>query len=189
MAKVILPLLSSSASGQIAKAMVHFPWNGLNVVRRWGIPANPKSATQGDQRMILGGMAKAFGAVNKLEAYYAELVARNVVVAPQTWISYLVDRAITNYALDATAFEALVTEFEAHTENATFDTEALDRGLVNFTIPYKGTAEIFEAGLQLYISAKVAINIGFTTAPYTTALASWSAANVDTHADNLFGAD
>jgi len=189
MAKSLGPLFSTDASGKFGGALVFFRWNGLNVIRQLVIPSNPKSATQGDMRMILGGTAKAFGAVSKLQAYYDEFVSLITLPSPQTWISYLIDYAITTYMSDATAFESLVTEFEAHTENATFDTEAAARGLVNFTIAYKGTAEIYEAGLQLYISGKVGIALGFTIAPYTTALASWSAANVDTHADNVFGTD
>ena len=50
MAKVKTPLLSFSASGQIAETLVYFDWKGLDVVRSYAIPANPKTAGQQAQR-------------------------------------------------------------------------------------------------------------------------------------------
>lgn len=53
MAKVNAPLLSFEARGQIAKAVVHFPWKGINAVRQYVIPANPQSADQTVQRNFM----------------------------------------------------------------------------------------------------------------------------------------
>lgn len=50
MAKLTLPLGSSSASGQLGKSWVYFPWKGLNLVRTLVIPANPNTAAQAAQR-------------------------------------------------------------------------------------------------------------------------------------------
>jgi len=50
MAKVTAPLFSFGARGQIAKALVYFPWKGINAVRRHVIPANPKTTLQQAQR-------------------------------------------------------------------------------------------------------------------------------------------
>ncbi len=50
MAKVNAPLFSFSASGQLAKALVYFPFKGLDVVRSYVVPANPNSAAQQTQR-------------------------------------------------------------------------------------------------------------------------------------------
>lgn len=50
MAKLTLPLGASSASGQLGKAWVFFPWKGLNLVRTLVVPANPKTAAQQTQR-------------------------------------------------------------------------------------------------------------------------------------------
>ena len=50
MAKVILPLGSFSASGQIGRAFVYFPWKGIKCVREYVIPANPNTAGQQTQR-------------------------------------------------------------------------------------------------------------------------------------------
>lgn len=53
MGKVKGPLFSLGASGQIGKALVYFPWKGVNAVREYVIPANPKSAAQIVQRNYL----------------------------------------------------------------------------------------------------------------------------------------
>jgi len=50
MAKVKGPLFSLSASGQIAKTLVYGDWKGIDVVRKYVIPANPNSAGQQTQR-------------------------------------------------------------------------------------------------------------------------------------------
>jgi len=46
MSKVIGPLGSFGASGQIGKLHVFFPWKGLNVVRQYIVPSNPNTALQ-----------------------------------------------------------------------------------------------------------------------------------------------
>lgn len=50
MGKLIAPLFSFGASGQVGKALVYFPWKGLNCVREFVIPTNPKSDAQTTQR-------------------------------------------------------------------------------------------------------------------------------------------
>ena len=53
MAKLKAPLMSFGASGAIAKAIVYFPWKGLNVAREYVIPSNPKTTLQTTQRGYL----------------------------------------------------------------------------------------------------------------------------------------
>ncbi|KKM82448.1 hypothetical protein LCGC14_1319450 [marine sediment metagenome] len=53
MAILKAPLLSLGAAGQIAKSLVYFPWKGLNVVREYVVPSNPKTALQVTQRGYL----------------------------------------------------------------------------------------------------------------------------------------
>ncbi|KKM06256.1 hypothetical protein LCGC14_1745880, partial [marine sediment metagenome] len=50
MAKLKGPLFSLGASGQIAKALVYFPWKGLNLVREHVVPSNPNTTGQVTQR-------------------------------------------------------------------------------------------------------------------------------------------
>lgn len=54
MAKVKAPLFGFGASGQLGGAIVYFPWKGINAVREYVVPANPRSALQIAQRNIFG---------------------------------------------------------------------------------------------------------------------------------------
>lgn len=53
MAKVLAPLFSTKARGQLGKAIVFFPWKSINAVRSYVIPANPNTAGQQAQRTIM----------------------------------------------------------------------------------------------------------------------------------------
>ncbi|GAI96306.1 unnamed protein product [marine sediment metagenome] len=50
MAKTKGPLFSISASGALAKTLVYGDWKGIDYVRQYVIPANPKTADQQEQR-------------------------------------------------------------------------------------------------------------------------------------------
>lgn len=50
MAKLTAPLFSLKASGQLGKSLVYLNWKGINDVRTYVIPANPKSNLQNIQR-------------------------------------------------------------------------------------------------------------------------------------------
>lgn len=50
MAKLKMPLMSQSASGKLGDALVFFNWKGLDVVRSYVIPSNPKTTAQTTQR-------------------------------------------------------------------------------------------------------------------------------------------
>jgi len=52
MAKVTAPLLSFAASGKIADTLVAFSWKGVNVMRQYVIPTNPKTAAQVAHRSL-----------------------------------------------------------------------------------------------------------------------------------------
>jgi len=49
-AKLKAPLMSLGASGAIGKALVYFPWKGLDCVREYVVPANPQTTPQTTQR-------------------------------------------------------------------------------------------------------------------------------------------
>ena len=76
MAKVYMPLLSAQASGKLAKSMVHFYWKGLNVVRQWVIPTNPRDVNQRIARQKLASMGKNLKAI---VTPYSGLVAGSVM--------------------------------------------------------------------------------------------------------------
>lgn len=53
MAKLKAPLMSLGARGQLGKSIVFFPWKGVDAVREFVIPANPRTDAQGVQRGYL----------------------------------------------------------------------------------------------------------------------------------------
>lgn len=56
MAKLKAPLMSLGASGQLGKALVYFGWKGVDVVREYVVPSNPRTAPQTTQRGYLTTM-------------------------------------------------------------------------------------------------------------------------------------
>ena len=96
MAKVISPLFSFSASGQLAKSIVFFPWKGLAVVRQWVAPANPRTTAQVTHRGYMAGavdaihtaMVHATAPLNSLDkAAYATLAS--LAATPRTWFNQI----------------------------------------------------------------------------------------------------
>lgn len=65
MSKLKGPCFSLGASGAVAKTLVYFPWKGLNVVREYVIPANPKTTGQTTQR---GYLTLAVGHIHDAQA-------------------------------------------------------------------------------------------------------------------------
>jgi hypothetical protein len=184
MAKVTMPLGSGTASGKLADFMVFFGWKGIQCVRQFVIPSNPMTADQGDQRVMMGGTGRAAKVVQDAGYYIGE--ARGLAVGGQTWISTFVSYIMKSIfpPPGTTAYEAIYTAYAAHAQKAAFDSNAATLGLVNFDVSYKATAHLFYAGMQLYMLALYGVNKHagdasvFNKAPYTTALASWSSANI-----------
>jgi len=58
-AKLKAPLFSLGASQQLGKALVFFGWKGLNLVREYVVPANPKTTLQTAQRTHLSDAVAA----------------------------------------------------------------------------------------------------------------------------------
>jgi len=185
MAKVVAPLQSFSASGKIGKSIVFFSHLGRNVVRGLVTPANPQSAAQGDTRLLLGALGRASHGVANPSSYLTQ--AKLAVPAGQTWVSYLIRRTIEQYGGGNTGVVAL--QAAADGQAATnWEAQAALRGLTDLTISYAATGDTtITAGAQLYALAVQAIAIHaadpavFNAAPYTTALASWTSANVVSH--------
>ncbi len=177
-AKVSGPLFSLEARGKIADAIVFFPWKGLHVVRQWLKPANPQSADQGDMRLITGALGRASSVVGTSNAFAAEI--RAYMDSGLTWPSAITKYMILNVVNDGTAWDALVTEYEAHTASAGFVSEAAALNLQQLDIAYKGMSDLAAPGAILYCLAKFATawellgTKGFQRTPYTTVLASWT---------------
>lgn len=97
MAKLKAPLMSLGASGAIGKALVFFGWKGLDVVREYVVPANPKTAAQVVQR---GYLKDAVDAIHSSQAHATHpLVAVDITAyallgsifkTPRTWFNTIV---------------------------------------------------------------------------------------------------
>lgn len=177
MAKVTGPLFSLGARGKIGQAIVFSAWKGINVVREYLIPANPKSGNQGDRRVMLGGLGRAPKYVQTDSLF--EQYAKVITPSGQSWISYFVKYIMTTYFGTVVTFDALWDEFVAHAAVADFTTQALALGLTNFDITYKDMTNHMTAGFQLYCIAKYGTdqylldNTKFNSSPYDTVLADW----------------
>jgi len=97
MAKVKAPLFSFGASGKLADALVYFPWKGLNCVRSWVKPSNPKSTDQVTQRGYLAACVTAIHAALGLAANPLDEDDKNAYAAlaslfatPRTWFNTIV---------------------------------------------------------------------------------------------------
>ena len=188
MAKVTGPLYSMSASGSIGKAMVHFTWKGISVVREWIKPTNTKTSKQGDVRLILGGIGQATRCVGLADATHEDSLygADAKVCAPtsQTWNSFLVQYVIKNMIPDASSFESEYTAYSSHSAKDDFESNALLLELADFDVPYKGTTHSFTAGFQLYLLGRFGIAMRtlkegvFNRAPYNKELSTWGSADV-----------
>ena len=89
MAKLKAPLMSLGAAGALAKTLVFFPWKGINAVREYVIPANPKTALQTTQRGYLTAMVALIhtaqaDATNPLKSI--DQVAYAALAAAKGWI-------------------------------------------------------------------------------------------------------
>lgn len=183
MAKVTGPLQSFSASGKIANSIVFAAWKGVNYVRQYVVPANPQSSDQGDQRIIVGGVGRAVGKVSVDSTIDTKLAALGVIPSGQSKQSYLVKYILDHYLDSVTNYEAQLALLTGHTAYTAFQTGATALGITDFDLAYAST-DPFDRGLGVFLLAKTCQALGFTGEPYTTALASWTGADID-----LFVAD
>lgn len=101
MAKLKGPLFSLGASQKLGDALVYFPWKGLNVVREYVIPANPKTTAQTTQR---GYLTNIVTRIHEAQAVAAHALAALDAAAyalwgstyptPRTWFNQAVKNGV-----------------------------------------------------------------------------------------------
>jgi hypothetical protein len=177
MAKVTGPLMSMSASGKIADALVFAAWKGVAYVRQFVIPANPQSADQGDQRIIMGGTGKAVGKVAVTSPYNTKLAALGVIPSGQSKQSYLVKYIIDNYLYTMTKYSAELAAVTAYSGITSWNAGAVTLGISDFDLSYAAVGAYAKAvGLTLLYKAQQAL--GFTGSVFTPTLATMTNAKV-----------
>lgn len=98
MAKLKGPLFSLGASQQLGKAVVYFPWKGLNVVREYVIPSNPNTTAQQTQRGYIKDAVTLIHGTQAIAGVWSE-------------------RDVTAYALWASVVQAATTWFNQAVRN------------------------------------------------------------------------
>jgi hypothetical protein len=187
MAKVEGPLMSMSARGKIADAIVFFPWKGRAVVRQWLIPANPESTLQGFVRAALraiGKEVKKIQCLSKGSAVNSKLYLGIVAKTPATqiWNAFhgqgLLNAFVNGGTFSTSLFSAVIGGYSTHTAKTALDTVATAQGLIDYAFPYGYTTSI-SAGCQLYFGALAAFNNSASWGTqYTLAPTSFAASDV-----------
>lgn len=178
MAKVTGPLMSMSASGKLANALVFFAWKGTAVVRGFVVPANPQVAAQGDQRIAMGGTGKAVGKIQPEKAFAQQLIDLNLIPSGQTKQSYLVKYILDTYLTGSLAYGTQLAAFIAHTWSGAFNAAADTLTITAFDLDYAAVAP-YQKGFGLYLIAKAAGALGLEGTPYTTNITAWVTADVN----------
>ena len=137
MAKVILPLLSQTASGQFAHSMV---FDKRNFVRAYVVPANPQTVNQMAVRNTLGDLQRS------LKTLGATLRAELKSGFGPRWNSVIIGELMANNNAALDAYEA---EFTAFTSQQKTDWDTADGS----------TPVLITAGVPLYACASAAYDI------------------------------
>lgn len=132
-AKLKAPLLSLGAAGQIGKALVYFGWKGIDCVREYVVPANPRSSSQIAQR---GYMTSAVAAWHTNAYTDADRIAWNryagVLAAIMSGFNAMVRLAVAIYAAASTW--RLISQVEVDTPTAVgFDVD-VENSVIGFGI-------------------------------------------------------
>ncbi|MBA7581612.1 hypothetical protein ES708_23518 [subsurface metagenome] len=97
MAKLKAPLMSLGASGALGKAIVFFNWKGLDVVREYVVPANPKTDPQNLQRGYMIACVTLIHAVQSVPVdpfdagdVMAYSLLGSLEATPRTWFNTIV---------------------------------------------------------------------------------------------------
>lgn len=177
MARVTGPLMSVDASGKVADSIVFSKWKGINYVRQWLKPANPQSADQGDQRIVIGGTGRSCGKVAVTSPFNTKLSDKGVIPAGQSKQSYLVKYILSHFLDTMTKYTAELANVTGHTAYTSFQAGADTLGITAFDLDYAAVAE-YNKALGIFLLFKTAQALGFTGSPYTVTLSSLTKTSV-----------
>ena len=140
MAKVKGPLFSLSASGQIAKTLVYMTWKGIDDVRKYVIPANPRTAGQQTQRGYFSAAVAAWhtDGYSALDVAAWNLYALAQKVAASGFNMFTRLRVLADVAVHAwvTLTNCVITDITAVGATVTIDVASDQTGIL-----YIGTSK------------------------------------------------
>ena len=179
MAKTIMPLLSAEASGKLANSMVYFYWKGLNVVRKYTIPGNPRDPKKKIVRTKFAAMGKNLLAITTKPATEAKIIGLIKAVAPANliWNSCFV-KATLGYIKSPANWTLIKAAYTAATAAIQFVTSAAALGMAEMATGVEYTENV-PAAFQLYLGAYAAYVLGLSgTANYASDPAAWPTATL-----------
>lgn len=191
MAKVEGPLFSLEARGKIGNVMVHFPWKGRNVVRKWLKPTNPRDIDQKLIRQKLAAVGHCIGKILGVDATYpngslAVVEWKTLTPAGQIWNAY-----ITKSALDQLASDAKWILFSASIAGAdelvTWQSCALDMGMVSIYATQDQFATDIPPEEQLAAVAFAAVVAGYSDVSVDASglIEDWGTADISLFVSNM----
>ena len=182
MAKVFGPLHSDECRGAIASSLVFIGWKGIKTVRAYVIPANPKTAGQGNIRCILGGTGRGSAKVGVDSDYHNQMKTLELIPDQQSKQSWLVQQIKDLYFAGSGAtmtgnYSTTLAEVTGLTAFTTWQAAATALAVADFSLEYDSIAD-YDRAMGLYLLAKLAIASGFTGSPYTKTLSDWTATQI-----------
>lgn len=171
MAKTTAPLFGFGASGAIGQAIVFGTWKGINVARRYVVPANPQSSAQSVQRGYLTAAVTEWhttgataldgddkSAWNRYAGVLGRMSGFNAFV--RAWVDELVAGGTVPghfFNLDVTAATATAFAADIDSDIAGTPTATLHLGVTKTFFPYTDTAALSSGN-----AAFTAGNTGFS---------------------------
>jgi len=193
MAKVEGPLFSLEARGKIGNVMVHFPWKGRNVVRKWLKPTNPRDV---DQKIIRQKLA-VFGK-NLVQITTPSTAAPNgsilvqgikrLTPAAQIWNAYFTKKGMEYVANDSDFTNLLSLGYACTSvDSQIWKCCGLELELDTILSTADAYATDIEPGLMLYMAAYAAYAMGLTDATnsYSVHPCNWNTAEISQFATDF----
>lgn len=190
MAIVKGPLFSMEARGKIADCMVHFPWKGRAVVRRWLKPTNPRDIDQKLIRQKLAAIGKTLGAMTTPGAVLANgcaivVGAKAKTPAAQIWNAYVVKKGLVEMKADA-FYVTAISEIVSNADQSTVWKQcATELGLATLTGAQFASSIPPEDQLALAAWAAYKMELSDATNIYSTHPCNWETAVVSQFASDF----
>lgn len=192
MAKVKGPLFSLEARGRVGDAMVHFPWKGRAVVRKWLKPTNPRDVDQKIIRQKLAAMGKNTAVIETPKTGLADgskmyQLLKAETPAAQIWNAYFAKKALDYVKTDGN-FTLLSQRYATmdSTAHTMWESAATTLGMAALTGPEYATE--ISPGLQLFMGAYAAYQLELSsyTDIYSVHPTNWTYAVIDDFATDYY---
>lgn len=193
MAIVKGPLFSMEARGKIADCMVHFPWKGRAVVRRWLKPTNPRDVDQKLIRQKLAAIGRATAVITSPCTAMPNGSALVVAIkaktpAAQIWNAYLVKKGLYQLTTDATYIAEISAIVSSANQSTVWGQCATELGFEALTGDQYATTIPAVDQLAMAAWAAYQMNLSDATNIYSTHPCNWVTAVVSQFATDFTAA-